>query len=288
MNTMRYSRDWGLIRMTYREAYDEGRKRIVSDEADIECAIILEYVMGTDRNDLFAHPERELIKEEEEKFFSLINRRNSGEPVQYITGKTFFYGLEFLCDNAVLIPRFDTEVLVEEIIKNAPKDAKLLDLCTGSGCIALSVKHERNDLCVFASDISKAALATAKKNKENLSLDVTFIESDMFENIEGRFDVIVSNPPYIPKEVIEGLDEKVKKYEPYNALCGGEDGLNYYRIIADKAKGYLNADASLMMEIGFDQGESVSSLLRENGYTEIKVIKDLNGLDRVVTAVLKG
>ena len=287
-NTMRYLNDWGLIRMTYREAYDEGRKRIVSDEADIECAILLEFVMGTVRNDLFAHPERELSKEEEDKFFSLIERRSSGEPVQYITGKTFFYGLEFFCDPSVLIPRFDTEVLVGEIIKEAPKGAKLLDLCTGSGCIALSVKHERNDLCVFASDISKEALATALKNKENLSLDVTFIESDMFENISDRFDMIVSNPPYIPREVVEGLDEKVKEYEPYNALCGGEDGLDFYRIIAGKAKGYLNKNASLMMEIGFDQGESVSTLLGENGYEDIKVIKDLNGLDRVVWAVLKG
>ena len=110
----------------------------------------------------------------------------------------------------------------------------------------------------------------------------------MFENISERFDMIVSNPPYIPREVVEGLDEKVKEYEPYNALCGGEDGLDFYRIIAGKAKGYLNKDASLMMEIGFDQGESVSSLLGENGYEDIKVIKDLNGLDRVVWAVLKG
>ena len=288
MNMMRYSRDWGSIRMTYREAYDEGRKHIVSDEADTECAILLEYVMGTVRNDLFAHPERMLSKEEEDKYFSFIERRNSGEPVQYITGRTCLYGLEFFCNPSVLIPRFDTEVLIEEIIKKAPKNAKLLDLCTGSGCIALSVKHERDDLSVFASDISKEALATARKNKENLSLDVTFIESDMFENINERFDMIVSNPPYIPRKVIEGLDDAVKKYEPYNALCGGEDGLDFYRIIADKSKGYLKCDASLMMEIGFDQGESVSALLRENGYEDIKVIKDLNGLDRVVTAVLKG
>jgi len=274
--------------MTYRQAYDEGRKRIVSDEADIECAILLEYVMGTERNDLFAHPDRELSEEETDKFFSLIKRRNSGEPVQYITGRTYLYGLEFLCNPSVLIPRFDTEVLIEEIIKKAPKNAKLLDLCTGSGCIALCVKHERNDLRVFASDVSKAALETAKKNKENLSLDVTFIESDMFDNIHEKFDLIASNPPYIPKKVIEGLDEKVKKYEPFNALCGGEDGLKFYRIIADKAKGYLNANALLMMETGFDQGASVSGILRENGYEDINVIKDLNGLDRVVTAVLKG
>lgn len=288
MNTMRYLNDWGLIRMTYREAYDVGRKRIVSDEADIECAILLEFVMGTKRQDLFAHPDIELTKEEEDKYFSLIERRNSGEPVQYITGKTYLYGLEFICEPSVLIPRFDTEVLIEEIIKKAPKNARILDLCTGSGCIALCVKHEREDLTVVASDISKAALETAEKNRKNLSLDVTFIESDMFENINGRFDLIASNPPYIPKEVIEGLDVKVRKFEPYNALCGGEDGLDYYRIIADKAKGYMNANALLMMETGFDQGESVSTLLRENGYENIRVIKDLNGLDRVVTAVLKG
>lgn len=274
--------------MTYREAYDEGRKLIVSDEAGTECAVLLEYVMNTDRNALFTHPERVLSEEEKALFFELVKRRNTGEPVQYITGKTYFFGLEFYCDPSVLIPRFDTEVLVETIIKKAGKNAKLLDLCTGSGCIALAVKHERNDITVTGSDISEKALLTAEKNREHLALDVDFIQSDMFENIKDKYDLIVSNPPYIEREVIEGLEDKVKDFEPYNALCGGEDGYDYYRIIADKAGSFLKGESRLIMEIGYNQGEGIKNLLSANGYKDIEIIKDLNGYDRVVSAVFGG
>lgn len=274
--------------MTYREAYDKGRKSIVSDEADTEAALLLEHVMNTERGDLFAHPDRILSDDEEKTYFGLIERRNTGEPVQYITGKTYLYGLEFFCDRSVLIPRFDTEVLIEETIKKAPKDSELLDLCTGSGCIALCVKHEREDITVSASDISKDALNVAKKNSENLGLKINLIHSDLFSNIDDRFDIIVSNPPYIPTNVIKGLDEKVKDFEPEGALDGGEDGLDFYRIIAKEAVRFLKGKSFLIMEIGYDQGESVSGILSENGYKDIKVIKDLNGLDRVVSAVFGG
>ncbi len=274
--------------MTYREAYDKGRKSIVSDEADTEAALLLEHVMNTERGDLFAHPDKILSDDEEKTYFGLIERRNTGEPVQYITGKTYLYGLEFFCDRSVLIPRFDTEVLIEETIKKAPKDSELLDLCTGSGCIALCVKHEREDIAVSASDISKDALNVAKKNSENLGLKINLIHSDLFSNIDDRFDIIVSNPPYIPTNVIKGLDEKVKDFEPEGALDGGEDGLDFYRIIAKEAVRFLKGESLLIMEIGYDQGESVSGILSENGYKDIKVIKDLNGLDRVVSAVFGG
>ena len=266
--------------MTYREAYDKGRKSIVSDEADIEAAILLEFVCNTERGDLFSHPERLLSEDEEKKYFSLIERRNEKEPVQYITGKTYFYGLEFFCDKFVLIPRFDTEVLVEEVIKRAPKNCELLDLCTGSGCIAICVKH--------ASDISKEALLIAAKNKDKHNLDINFIQSDLFENIDKKFDIIVSNPPYIPTKVISELEDKVKDFEPKGALDGGEDGLDFYKEIAKEAVNYLKDESILIMEIGFDQGEDVSDILHDNGYKNIEVIKDLNGLDRVVYAVFGG
>ena len=274
--------------MTYREAYDKGRKSIVSDEADIEAAILLEFVCNTERGDLFSHPERLLSEDEEKKYFSLIERRNEKEPVQYITGKTYFYGLEFFCDKSVLIPRFDTEVLVEEVIKRAPKNCELLDLCTGSGCIAICVKHEREDIKVSASDISKEALHVAEKNKDRYNLDINFIQSDLFENIDKKFDIIVSNPPYIPTKVISGLEDKVKDFEPKGALDGGEDGLDFYKEIAKEAVNYLKDESILIMEIGFDQGEDVSDILHDNGYKNIEVIKDLNGLDRVVYAVFGG
>jgi len=274
--------------MTYREAYDKGRKSIVSDEADIEAAILLEFVCNTERGDLFSHPERLLSEDEEKKYFSLIERRNGKEPVQYITGKTYFYGLEFFCDKSVLIPRFDTEVLVEEVIKRAPKNSELLDLCTGSGCIAICVKHEREDIAVSASDISKEALLVAEKNKDRYNLDIKLIRSDLFENIDKKFDIIVSNPPYIPTKVISGLEDKVKDFEPKGALDGGEDGLDFYKVIAKEAVNYLKDESILIMEIGFDQGEDVSDILHDNGYKNIEVIKDLNGLDRVVYAVFGG
>jgi len=274
--------------MTYREAYDKGRKSIVSDEADIEAAILLEFVCNTERGDLFSHPERLLSVDEEKKYFSLIERRNEKEPVQYITGKTYFYGLEFFCDKSVLIPRFDTEVLVEEVIKRAPKNSELLDLCTGSGCIAICVKHEREDIAVSASDISKEALLVAEKNKDRYNLDIKLIRSDLFENIDKKFDIIVSNPPYIPTKVISGLEDKVKNFEPKGALDGGEDGLDFYKEIAKEAVNYLKDESILIMEIGFDQGEDVSDILHDNGYKNIEVIKDLNGLDRVVYAVFGG
>ena len=274
--------------MTYREAYDKGRKSIVSDEADIEAAILLEFVCNTERGDLFSHPERLVNEDEEKKYFSLIERRNEKEPVQYITGKTYFYGLEFFCDKSVLIPRFDTEVLVEEIIKRAPKDSKLLDLCTGSGCIAVCVKHERDDIAVSASDISEDALFVAEKNRDKYNLDINFIKSDLFENIEDKFDIIVSNPPYIPTKVVGELEEKVKDFEPKGALDGGEDGLDFYKKIAKEAADYLKGESILLMEIGFDQGEDVTNILLQNGYINTEVIKDLNGLDRVVLAVFGG
>ena len=273
--------------MTYREAYEKGKRLIDSDEASNEALILLEYLMNTERSDLFSHPEREVDEETFLKFTGLIDRRNSGEPVQYITGKTYFFGLEFYCNRNVLIPRFDTEILVEEAIKRSPKGAKVLDLCTGSGIIALCVKHEREDLSVTGSDISEEALKVASKNKDNLSLDVSFVQSDMFENIDSGYDVLLSNPPYIRKEVIEGLDVKVKDYEPYSALCGGEDGLDFYRIIAEESRKIMKNNSLLIVEIGFDQGEEVKELFMENGFDDIEIIKDLNGLNRVVVAHLK-
>ncbi|MCR5848901.1 MAG: peptide chain release factor N(5)-glutamine methyltransferase [Lachnospiraceae bacterium] len=271
--------------MTYKEAYEKGKNMIVSEEAGSEALLLLEYLMNTERNDLFIHPDRILDETKEKEYFDLIERRQKGEPVQYITGRTFFYGLEFVCNRSVLIPRFDTEILVERIIKTAPFGLKLLDLCTGSGCIALAVKDQRKDLTVVGSDISKEALDTAKVNREKLNLDAEFIQSDLFENINEKFDIIVSNPPYIERKVIEGLEEQVKDFEPRSALDGGVDGLDFYRRIIKEAPLHFVNDGRVMFEIGYDQKEGVSLLLEENGYKEINTIKDLNGLDRVVTAV---
>ncbi len=274
--------------MTDKELFELAKKSINSPEAESDALILFEYVTGKDRMSLYLHPEEEETQEKKEKLLELIERRNTGEPVQYITGKTYFYGLEFLCDKDTLIPRFDTEVLTQEAIKSVPKNARVLDMCTGTGCIIIALKHERNDITAFGSDISEKAILTARKNAQLNECNVEFTVSDMFKNIDGRFDVIISNPPYIERKVIDELDATVKEYEPFTALCGGEDGLDYYRIIAKEAHDHLLKDGSLLLEIGYDQGKSVPEILSAEGFVIIKVIKDLNGLDRVVSAVFGG
>lgn len=274
--------------MTDKELFELAKKSINSPEAESDALILFEYVTGKDRMSLYLHPEEEETQEKKEKLLELIERRNTGEPVQYITGKTYFYGLEFLCDKDTLIPRFDTEVLTQEAIKSVPKNAGVLDMCTGTGCIIIALKHERNDITAFGSDISEKAILTARKNAQLNECNVEFTVSDMFKNIDGRFDVIISNPPYIERKVIDELDATVKEYEPFTALCGGEDGLDYYRIIAKEAHDHLLKDGSLLLEIGYDQGKSVPEILSAEGFVNIKVIKDLNGLDRVVSAVFGG
>ena len=284
----KYSRDWDLIPMTDKELFELAKKSIDSPEAESDALILFEYVTGKDRMSLFLHPEEEETQEKKDTLLELVERRNTGEPVQYITGKTYFYGLQFLCDKDTLIPRFDTEVLTQEAIKSVPKYAGVLDMCTGTGCIIIALKHERNDIRAFGSDISEQAVNTAVKNAKLNECDVEFTVSDMFKNIDGRFDVIISNPPYIERKVIDELDATVKEYEPFTALCGGEDGLDFYRIIAKEAHDHLIKDGLLLLEIGYDQGESVPDILGKEGFVNIKVIKDLNGLNRVVSAVFGG
>ena len=274
--------------MTDKELFELGKKSINSNEPDTDALILFEYVTNKDRNELYLYPEAQERDEVVSKYLELIERRNTGEPVQYITGKTFFYGLEFMCVKDTLIPRFDTEVLVEEAIKTVPKEAKVLDLCTGTGSIIIALKKNRGDIKAKGSDISDKAIECAKDNSNRNKCDVEFLISDMFKNIDDKFDCIISNPQYIEKKVIDELDVTVKEYEPITALSGGEDGLDFYRIIAKESPRYLNEEGMLLLEIGYDQGESVSALLSKEGFNRIKVIKDLNGLDRVIEAVFGG
>lgn len=221
---------------------------------------------------------------------NMLERRAKREPLQHILGVQSFYGYEYLVDGSVLIPRMDTERLVEEALKKMQQMGKIelscLDLCTGSGCIAISVKKEaeKSGIAVdmTAVDLSEAALQTAAKNADRLACEVTFVQSDLFENLqEQRFDYIISNPPYIPTDVIEGLSEEVKR-DPYMALDGDRDGLRFYRAITVDAWDYLKEDGYLLYEIGHDQGEAVSEMMRERGFTDVCVKKDYGGLDRIV------
>lgn len=274
--------------MSYRHIYEEGVQRLTDAgvaDAALDARLLLEYVCHTNRNDLLAHGEREVLQEECESYLAYIARRALHIPLQYLTGVQEFMGLSFAVNEHVLIPRQDTEILVEEVMKYLHDGMRILDMCTGSGCILLSLLHYSNDCIGVGVDISKEALETARQNQKTLQLSAEFTESDLFDKVEGRFDVIVSNPPYIRTEVIDTLMEEVRENEPLLALDAGEDGLFFYRKIIRDAGSYLYKGGQMFLEIGYDQGRQVSDLLAQNGYREIEVIKDYAGLDRVVRAV---
>lgn len=279
--------------MNYRQVYELGKSRL--EEADVaeaalDARILLEHVCGTSRNDLLVHGDREVAEAQIDQYIECISRRQSREPLQHITGVQDFMGLEFAVNEHVLIPRQDTEILVEEVMKDEFDGSRILDMCTGSGCILISLLHYSNWCKGVGVDISSAALAVAKENANKLLPEEkrpVFVESNLFEAVEGTFDIIVSNPPYIRTKVIETLMPEVKDFEPMQALDGYEDGLYFYRRIVEEAGGYLNKDGRLYFEIGHDQGIEVSELMKSAGYEQVRVIKDYAGLDRVVCGVLK-
>ena len=277
--------------MKYRKAYEWGRNRLeMSDIADaaLDARLLLEYVCGTTHNDLYAKSEMELKEFQQETYERFIRQRSENIPLQHLTGEQEFMGITFKVNRDVLIPRQDTEVLVEEAMIAAMDGDRVLDMCTGSGCILLSLMKYKNDIKGVGVDISEAALAVAVENYERLKDEISgsaqFIHSNLFDKVDGLFDIIVSNPPYIRTADIADLQKEVREHDPEGALDGGEDGLVFYRKIAATAVNYLEKDGKLIFEIGFDQAQDVMDILEENGYTDIRVIKDLAGLNRVVYA----
>ena len=222
-------------------------------------------------------------KEQAESYREVILRRAGHIPLQHITGEQEFMGYSFLVNPDVLIPRQDTETLTEEALKFTEPGMKVLDMCTGSGCILISLMKKCNGLTGTGCDISEKALKTARENGRRLQVEASWIQSDLFEQISERFDLIVSNPPYIRTGVIEELQEEVRLHDPWIALDGKKDGLYFYRRIIAESTGYIRDNGALMFEIGHDQAEDVVRLMEEAGYTQIRVKKDLAGLDRVVT-----
>lgn len=278
--------------MIYRECYDKARALLEDaglEEAALDARLLLEHVCSTNRNDLLVHGDREVTAEQQEQFFDAIRRRQARIPLQHITGVQEFMGLEFAVNEHVLIPRQDTEILVEEVMKDEYDGSRILDMCTGSGCILISLLHYSNWCRGVGVDISASALEVAEQNACKLlpqEKRPTFIESDLFEKVEGTFDIIVSNPPYIRTAVINTLMPEVKEHEPMQALDGTEDGLFFYRKIVEEAPTYLNKGGRLYFEIGYDQGTEVSELMENAGFMQVRVIKDYAGLDRVVSGVL--
>jgi release factor glutamine methyltransferase len=299
--------------MTYGELYLQGKGRLLDAgvaEAELEARLLLEFVCKTGRNDLLVHGDREVDGNQVSAYNILIGQRRERVPLQYLTGVQEFMGLEFQVDRHVLIPRQDTEILAEEVLRNLHDGMAVLDMCTGSGCILISLLHYSNNCRGVGADISEEALVMARRNAERLlgaaasdggqqgffgpkileekpgeeaiTDRIRFIKSDLYEQISDKFDIIVSNPPYICSEVIDTLMPEVREYEPRSALDGGKDGLYFYRRIIEGSKKHLFGGGMLFLEIGYDQRESVTALMEQAGFLEIHAVKDYSGLDRVV------
>ncbi len=270
--------------MTIKEAIKYGSDLLKENKIEdysIKVKILISFITGIKKDILINYEDVEILDNKLEMYIYNLNKIIEGIPIQYITKKQEFMRLDFFVDENVLIPQPDTEILVEEVLKISKlynKKINILDLCTGSGAIAVSLAKYIKDVNIIATDISKNAIEIAEKNAINNNVEdkIKFVVSDMFKNIENKFDIIVSNPPYIETKEIEKLSKEVKN-EPIIALDGGNDGIKYYKIIADNYNKFLNIGGYLLLEIGYNQGESVSKLFKNS---EIK--KDLSGNDRVI------
>ena len=276
--------------MNYREAFETGKGTLAAagiEEAGLDARLLLEEICGTDRNTLLVYGGREVTEEERAQYKEMLEKRSAHIPLQQIIGRQSFMGLDFYVDENVLIPRQDTELLVEEALQELHDGMRILDLCTGSGCILLSLLKYSNDCEGIGADISEDALKVAERNRVQLGLEnAAFVKSDLFEAVEGKFDMLVSNPPYICSDVIDTLMPEVREHEPRLALDGSADGLRFYRRILADCGAYLKPGGMLFFEIGYDQGEAVKRLMEENGFLEVEVKKDYGGLDRVVLGTL--
>lgn len=277
-------------KLTYRQMCHNGAA-ILADagitDAEYDSFALLEYITGMDRTAYILNGSKSVPEDTAERYDAAIDRRSSHIPLQHITGQAWFYGRGFNVNSDVLVPRQDTEVLVSEALKVINAKDSVLDMCTGSGCIIITLALEKKLGRAVGADISEAALKVASGNREKLGADdVTFVKSNIFSDINVNdaelFDVIVSNPPYIATGEIETLTEEVRIHDPYIALDGLEDGLHFYREITQQSRNYLKSGGWLLYEIGCTQAHDVSDIMSEYGYSNIKVIKDLAGLDRVV------
>lgn len=275
--------------MTYKETIDLGiriLKLAGIEEAENDAWLLLSKECKMSRTDYYMHMKDEILPEQLNEYKVLVKKRAERVPLQYITGEQEFMGLTFHVNSNVLIPRQDTETLVEEAIKLVEPDMNILDMCTGSGCIIISILSRCRDIQGTGSDISKQALNVAKENAKLNNVAVDFERSDLFENLSDKYDMIVSNPPYIRSDVVPTLMPEVCQFEPIDALDGHEDGLYFYRKIIKECKSFLKVDGKILFEIGNDQGQAVSDMLTYAGFKNVRVIKDLAHNDRVVVGML--
>ena len=275
--------------MTYKETIDLGIRILELagiEEAENDAWLLLSKECKMDRTAYYMHMKDEILPEQLNEYKGLIKKRAERVPLQYITGEQEFMGLTFHVNSNVLIPRQDTETLVEEAIKLVEPGMSILDMCTGSGCIIISILKKCSGIQGTGSDISKQALNVAKENAKLNNVAVDFERSDMFENLSDKYDMIVSNPPYIRSDVVPTLMPEVCEFEPLDALDGHEDGLYFYRKIIKECKSFLKEDGKILFEIGNDQGPAVSDMLTYAGFRNVRVIKDLAHNDRVVVGML--
>nr|WP_295679101.1 peptide chain release factor N(5)-glutamine methyltransferase [uncultured Lachnoclostridium sp.] len=279
-----------MSKITYENALREASNLLQAEsisDAELDAWYLLEHVTGLRRVDYMIRAREDMPVDLYENYQQLLKKRALHIPLQYLTGSQEFMGLSFHVNESVLIPRQDTERLVEEVLK-VSKDKDILELCTGSGCIIISLAKLGEVKNAVAVDISEEAIKIAKENAVANDVSVTYLQSDMFTNVFGTYDVIVSNPPYIESEVIDGLMPEVKDHEPRIALDGDTDGLKFYRVLAKESGRLLNKNGRIYLEIGCNQAAAVRELLIQNGFTQINVVKDYAGLDRVVSAVYEG
>ena len=271
--------------MKYRELLQEGEKQLEAagnPEAKVDAWYLLEFVTGLSRQEYFLQMEQAVDDATVESYRQALAKRMEHVPLQYITGFQEFMGLNFLVNPSVLIPRQDTETLVEQALDLMEPGDAVLDMCTGSGCILISLLKMKQGCKGVGVDISAQAIETARENAKMNEVDATWICSDLFTEVSGKFNVIVSNPPYIATSVIETLMPEVVRFEPYGALDGHEDGLFFYRRLVEQSEKYLTDSGYLLFEIGYDQGEAVADLMKQAGYKDVTIVKDYCENDRVV------
>ena len=283
---------------TYREIYEEGRRILEQaglPDAALDARFLLEEVCGTNLQTLLVFPEKKVTEEEVNQYRAFIQRRKDREPTAMILGEWDFMGLTFRLNKSTLIPEQDTEVLVETALEELKRRGlgeaplRILDLCTGSGCILLSLLHELGNSGGLGTDLSEEALEAARENAVRLGLQerAAFRQGDLWEPVgDERFDLIVSNPPYVLTEVIPTLEPEVRCGEPYAALDGGEDGLVFYRRIMREAAGHLKSSGIIIVESGFDEAPQIAALMQDQKLRGIRTVKDYGGLDRVVLGAL--
>lgn len=248
----------------------------------VNCHLILTKVLGFNRMDLHLNFNLPVTQNQKIEILSLKNQRLDGNPIQYILGETEFYGNHILVSPAVLIPRPETEYLVQLIVDQSNENERILDIGTGSGCIPIALAKNLKKATIEAVDISQDAIEIAKKNGLENNVSIKFYQSDLFSKVTGTFDIIVSNPPYIPADEYEELESEIKLHEPMNALVADEEGLYFYRKILEKVSSFLAENGTIFFEIGYSQSKKIEEIARKNGFKEITVIKDLNNFDRYI------